>query len=166
MRLIIVFFTFWLWMSCNTISNNKPDLPATICELITSIHGTYPFHIDSLTQTCGIYKYFSLHFSPSSCFNSANLKLYDKNFECNGLKFKLLEDREEFRNNNFKYFTSIGIEYLSEDGKSVVFLRRTDELFDRPGVAVGLDFSTSENYYMSNINGVWKIDSLVQDIKL
>ncbi|MBK8628488.1 MAG: hypothetical protein IPN86_23920 [Saprospiraceae bacterium] len=99
-------------------------------------------------------------------FNSANFKLYDKYFECNGLKFILLEDRGEFRNNNFKYFTSIGFEYLSDDGKKFIVHRRTDEFFQRPGSGVGLDYSTSENYYMSKINGVWKIDSLVHDIKL
>ncbi|HMT54949.1 MAG TPA: hypothetical protein PKD16_17970 [Saprospiraceae bacterium] len=119
-----------------------------------------------MTNTCGLLNDLYVYFPSSKSFNGVHIILNDNIFNCENLTFKLLKDRYEFKINKYKYFTNIGIEYFSEDGKSVVLLRRTDEFFERPGSGVGLDYSTSENYYMSKINGEWKIDSLVHDIKL
>ncbi len=166
MRLTIIILFYLFFLSCFNNNNLPKHLPAQLCDIINSIHNKYPFHIDSTTNTYGLLNDLYVYFPKGSTFNGCHVFLNDDTFKCDYLTFKLLKDRHDFKVNEYLYFTSIGIEYLTEDGNSVIFYRRTDELFDRPGSAVGLDYSTSENYYMSKINGVWKIDSLVHDIQM
>jgi len=166
MRLIMVILFLLLFLSCDNKNDSNKHLPNELCEIINVVNNTYPFHKDTTSNTCGLLNDLYVYFPKGSSFNGVHIILNDNRFNCDYLSFKLLKDRYEFRINKYAYFTNIGIKYLTENGKSVVFLRRTDELFDRPGGGVGFDYSTSENYYMSNINGVWKIDSLVHDIKL
>ena len=167
MRLKSVILLLLLLEACNKNSNETyKQLPDQLCEIINVINNKYPFHIDSTTNTCGLLNDLYVYFPKGSSFNGCHVFLNDDRFNCDYLTFKLLKDRHEFKVNKYTYFTHIGIEYLTEDGNSVIFFRSTDELFQRPGVGVGLDYSTSENYYMSKINGVWKIDSLVHDMSL
>ncbi|MCB9309093.1 MAG: hypothetical protein H6567_03425 [Lewinellaceae bacterium] len=157
---------FLFYQSCGTNNDLSKHLPNQICEIINVVNNKYSFHIDSTTNTCGLLNDVYVYFPKGSTFNGCHIYLNDDSFKCDYITFKLLKNRDEFKVNKYRYFTAIGIKYLTEDGNSVIFLRGTDELFQRPGAAVGLDFSTSENYYMSKINGAWQIDSLVHDIRL
>ncbi|MBK8346565.1 MAG: hypothetical protein IPL08_02725 [Saprospiraceae bacterium] len=94
------------------------------------------------------------------------MKILAKELDCGKISFTLLKDKDDFRANHFLYYTFIGIELLNDDCSKIRFKRFTDEFFQRPGSGVGLDYSTSENYYMNKVDGKWIIDSLVHDMSL
>ena len=169
MRLVILICITAILFGCNIRSDSKKNchsIPETICSIINKIHEKHPFQIDSVKNEYGLNEQISVIFYKSKPIEHVYLKLLAKELKCGKLSFTLLTDRDDFRANHFLYYTFIGIEFLNEDSTKIRFKRFTDELFQRPGAAVGLDFSTSENYYMSKINGAWQIDSLVHDIRL
>ncbi len=164
MRLIIITYFIVIFIGCDS-HKDSDSLPKTICDVINTVHIKYPFKIDTIRNKCALYHSISVIFHESKPVNHVYVMINDKELDCGKLKFILLKERDDFSDNRFLYFTSIGIEYLNEDNSKIRLKRSTDELFQRPGVGVGVDYSTSENYYLSNINGEWKIDSLVHDIQ-
>ena len=162
----LIFFIYLIVISEGCVSHKDCDSTTeTICDIANTVHHKYPFQIDTIKKKYGLNEAISVIFHDSKPVKHVYMRILDKELDCGKLKFVLLKDRDDFRANHFLYYSYIGIEYLNEDSSKIRFRRFKDELFDRPGVGVGLDFSTSENYYMSNINGEWKIDSLVHDIQ-
>lgn len=169
MRLIFLIYLIAISTGCDRRSNSLRDcnsIPETICSIITTIHEKHPFKIDSVKHEYSLNEQISVIFFKSKPIEHVYMKILADELNCGKIRFTLLTDKDDFKANKFLYYTFIGIEYLSDDCSKIRFYRFTDEFFQRPGSGVGLDYSTSENYYMSKINGVWKIDSLVHDIKL
>lgn len=121
MRLTIVILFYLLFQSCIINNDLNNYLPNQICEIINAVNNKYPFHLDSTTNTCGLLNDLYVYFPVGSSFNGCHVTLNDDKFNCDYLTFKLLKDRYEFSQNNYAYFTHIGIKFLTENGKSLIF---------------------------------------------
>jgi len=169
MRLIFLIYLTVIFIGCDRRLNSNKNcnsIPETICSIINTIHEKHPFPIDSIKNEYGLNEQISIIFYRSKPIEHVYMKILAKELDCGKISFTLLKDKDDFRANHFLYYTFIGIELLNDDCSKIRFKRFTDEFFQRPGSGVGLDYSTSENYYMNKVDGKWIIDSLVHDMSL
>ena len=122
MRLIYIYFASSILGACNLESNYNTQLPNTICELTKVIHESYPFYIDTLTQTCGMYNELMITYFSEKPLRNTLAKILDQKFDCGVIKFRVFENRDSFRSNKFLYTTYLSIEYLSSDAKKLDFI--------------------------------------------
>lgn len=163
MRIVTLFLILMLFSNCSE-RHQSADLPDTLCQMIERVHEESPFKLDTATNSIILGNFINCYYPNSQSFKEFYITLRDSSFQCGKLNFKLIRGTIDY-SPSYKYIHRFSINFDKPVEGKFLFSRSTFRN-DTLTSIIGVEDRLNENFYLSNMNGKWIIDSLTYDMIL